>query len=246
MPVPAEVSARPEAGERAPGTLRVRRPSPLPPRRRAVIAVVVAVLAVVGAVLVLQARSSDGDEVPQADWRALPVPRSAQVDPFDQTGPLGEVDGFGRWQTEGALHEASAGVLRSGDGAGVATIDVGSPDVLVHAQVVRMTPGSGLLVSSAAIGVPGLLLRATGPEGWELVWQRSGPAPEVLQTYTAPTGAVSVQVIRRGDRIKVAFDGQGYDVDAPPGSSELTHVGISSGGPGNELELFGYLPLDAG
>jgi hypothetical protein len=246
MPAPAEVSARPDAGATEPGPLRVRPPSPLPPRRRAAIAAVVVALVVVGMVLVQQARSADGPTIPGAAWRSLPVPRAAEVDAFDRPGALGDVEGFGAWRVEGGAIDVTGGIARSGDGAAVATVDAGSADVLVHAQVVRMGPGSGLLLSSSAIGVPALALRATGPSAWELVWERSGPAPEVLQAFAEPTEGVSVQLIRRGDRIKVLFDDAGYDVDAPAGASGGTFVGVSAAGPGTELDLFGYLPLDPG
>jgi hypothetical protein len=208
-----------------------------------VIGGVVGVLVLVGAALVVEARAADGDRVPEAAWRALPVPRSARVDTFERSGALGPLDGFGRWQVTGSL-AAGDGLLRSASGEGIATVDARSDDVLVHAQVVHMGGGGGLLVSSASIGVPALLLRATGPDAWELSWQRSGVAPEVLETFGAPTASVSVQLIRRGDHLKVAFDDEQYDVEVPVEMTGGTSVGIVTG-PGTELDLFGYLPLDA-
>lgn len=245
MPAAAEVSARPQASTPDRGPLRVRPPSPLPPRRRAAIATAVVVLVVVAMILVRQARSADGPGIPDAAWRALPVPRAAEVDAFDRPGSLGEVDGFGTWRVEGGAIEAAGGIARSGGGSAIATVDAGSADVLVHAQVVRMGAGSGLLVSSSAIGVPALVLRATGPAGWELRWERSGPAPQVLQTFDAPTEAVSVQLVRRGDRLRVAFDEQVSEVEVPAAATG-TFVGVQAEGPGTELDLFGYLRLDPG
>jgi hypothetical protein len=243
MSDPAEVAGGVATADRASEAVRFRPPSPLPPRRRAVIVVVVVALALVGGALVLHARSADGDLVPAAAWRSLPVPRAARIDPFDRRGALGEVDGFGRWQTSGSL-EVDGITLRSPGGGGVATVDARSADVLVHAQVMRMGTGSGLVLSAAAPGVPGLLLQATGPDRWELSWQRSGVGPEVIQSFEAPTEYVPVQVVRRGDRLKVTFDDQAYDVDVP-GETGGTFVGVAVAGPGTELDLFGYLPLDA-
>ena len=207
---------------------------------------VAALVLVVGAVLVLQARSDDGNEVPGAAWQELPVPRSARVDGFDRTGGLGELDGFGAWQTGSSSLQAGGGILRSSDGEAIATVDAGTADVLVHAQVVRVAIGGGLLLSSTADGSAGLVLRSTGDGQWALVWRRSGPAPQTLQAFTAPTADVSVQVTRRGDEVRVAFDDQVSTVDVPSESAMGTFVGIVSDGPGNELDLFGYLPLAAG
>lgn len=246
MSAQAEV-APPSDGPDAPeGSLRVRPPSPLPPRRRAVIGVVAALIVVVGAVLVLQARSDDSDAVPGAAWRKLPVPRSARVDAFEADGALGPVPDFGTWETAAGSFVAADGLLRSGDDFATATVDAGTADVLVHAQVVRVTPGSGLLISSSAVGVPGLWLRATGSGAWALVWERSGPAPQVIRAFAAPTADVSVQVIRRGDEIRVAFDDQITVVDVPAETAGGTFVGLVAEGPGNEFDLFGYLPLAAG
>jgi hypothetical protein len=210
-----------------------------------VIGAVAAVLVILGAVLVLQARSEDGDVVPGAAWSELPVPRAARVDDFPKSGPLGAVDGFGTWETGTGGLQVSGGVLRSSDGGGTATVDAGSTDVLVHAQFVRVAVGSGLLVSSTADGSAGLVLRSAGPGTWELVWQRSGPPPQTLQAFAAPTADVSVQVIRRGSEVTVAFDEQIVAVDVPPETAMGTFVGVTTNGPGTEIDLFGYLPLAA-
>ncbi len=246
MSVPAEVSARPEVPERAAGVVRVRPPSPLPPRRRAVIAVITVLLAVLGGVLVAQARSADGGAVPQLAWRDLPVPRAARIDAFDQAGPLADLDGFGRWQTGNSALQASDGALRSGDGEAIATIDASSSEVLVHAQIARMAPGGGLVLSASPDGASALILRVTGIGGWELAWRRPVAPPQVFGTFAAPTEDISVQVVHRGGRVKVAIGDQVFDIDVSSVAAPGTFVGIASKGPGNELELFGYLPLDAG
>ena len=247
MSAHAEVSARPGTGGGGPEPLRVRPPSPLSPRRRAVIAAVIGVLAVVGLVLVLQARSADGDEVPGAAWRALPVPRAAMVDDFERSGPLGEVEGFGAWQSASSSLQVDDGLLRSTGDQATATVDAGSSDVLVHAQVVQVSSDAGLVLSATADGQQGLWLVTTeGDEGWDLRWQRSGAAPQVIQSFPGPHLDVSVQVTRRGDWVKVVFDDLVYEVDVPAESAAGTFVGITSAHPGNALDLFGYLPLDAG
>jgi hypothetical protein len=243
MSDPAEVAGGPATADRSAEALRIRPPSPLSPGRRVVIVVLVAALVLVGGALVLHARRADGDLVSAQDWRSLPVPRAAHVDPFDRRGGLGEVEGFGRWRASGSL-EVDGIVLRSPGSGGVATVDARSADVLVHAQVMRMGTGSGLILSAAAPGVPGLLLEATGSSRWELSWQRSGVGPQVLQSFEAPTEHVPVQVVRRGDRLKVTFGDQAYDVDVPAQTGG-TFVGVAVAGPGTELDLFGYLPLDA-
>lgn len=247
MSAEAEVRPRPEAVGGATGPLRVRPPSPLPPRRRAAIAVAAALVVIVGSVLVLQARSSDGRAIPGAAWRALPVPRSAVVDPFDRPGPLGTVDGFGTWQVGSSSLQASDGLLRSTGDQVTATVDAGSSDVLVHAQVVQATGGSGLVVSASGDGSEGLWLVAKdGGEGWDLRWQRGTASAQVVQSLPAPHRDVSVQVVRRGDQVKVSFDDLVYAVDVPAESAAGTFVGITSAQPGNAFDLFGYLPLDPG
>lgn len=246
MSAQAEVAPPSTRPDGAGGALRVRPPRPLPPARRAAIGIVVALLVVVGSVLVVQARSEDGDAVPGAAWRTLPVPRAALVDGFEQAGPLGDVDGFGSWETGTSSFVVGTGILRSGEGGGVATVDAGSSDALVHAQVVHAVPGGGLLLSSTPDGASGLVLRVAGSDRWELVWTRSGPAPQVLGSYDEPTDGVSVQAYRRGDAVKVAFDDRAYDATVPEGAAAGTFVGVTASGPGNELELFGYLPLDPG
>ena len=244
MSAHAEVSARPDAGERAPETLRVRPPSPLPPRRRAAIAIAVVAVTVLGLALLGQARSADGGEVPGTQWRALPVPRAAKVDAFEGTGPLGEVEGFGAWQVGSGSLQTDGGTLRSTGDQVVATVDAGSRDVLVQAQV---SSDAGLVLSATGDGSKGLWLVSTdGEEGWDLRWQRGTAAPQVIESFPAPHLGVSVQVVRRGDRVRVAFDDAVYEVDVPPASAAGTFVGITSAQPGNALDLFGYLPLDAG
>jgi hypothetical protein len=242
-PPPGDPSEAGTAGT-AGGVLRVKPPSPLPPRRRAVLAIVVVALVVAGSVLVLEARSHDGDEVPGATWRTLPVPRAARVDPFDGTGGLGAVDGFGTWQTGAGTPRRIEGVLGA-EATAVATVDTGSPDVLVQAQFLRAARGSGLVLSSTADASAGLVLRAAGEGRWELVWQRSGSGPQVLASFDAPTADVSARVVRQGDQLTVAFDDQTSEVDAPAGSAAGTSAGVVVGA-GTEIDLFGYLPLDPG
>ncbi|MCU1372492.1 MAG: hypothetical protein JWO77_3686 [Ilumatobacteraceae bacterium] len=245
MSAQTEVAPSPDGSDGAGGPLRVRPPSPLTTQRRIVVGVLAVLVLVIGVVLVLRARSADGGEVPGAAWRKLPVPRAAEVDDFGRDGTLDAPPGFGGWRSDGAPFVASGGVLRSGDGFATATVDAGTPDVLVHVRVVQAAPGGGVLVSSSAVGVPALALRATGPDRWDLVWERSGPPPQVLQTFAAPTAGASVQIIRRGDQVKVAFDDRIYVVDVPAETAGGTFVGLTSDGPGNEIDLFGYLPLAA-
>ncbi len=241
----AEVSARPDA-VKAPA-LRVRPPRPLPRRKRIVLGVVAAAVVVVGAVLVIQARASDGGEVPGGAWRVLPVPRSAIVDDFDRGGPLGEVPGFGTWQVGSASLVVEDGQLRSTGDQVTATVDAGTSDVLVQAQVVQASSGTGLVLSASSDGTKGLWLVTTGgATGWDLRWQRGAAAPQILQSFPAPHRATSVRVVRRGDVVKVAFDDLAYEVDVPSDSAAGTFVGLTSAHPGNAFDLFGYLPLDAG
>ena len=247
MSAQAQVSAPAGDEDRAPEGLRVRPPSPLPPRRRAVIAGVVVALVLVGAVLVLRARSSDGDQLPGGAWRGIPVPRAAHVDAFDQAGPLGAVDGFGSWQTGSGSLQVADGRLRSTGAEAVATVDAGSSDVLVHAQVVQFEADAGLVLSASADGSEGLRLVATGgDEGWELRWYRGTEGPQVIEAFPAPHAGVSVQATRQDDRVRVAFDDLAYEVGVPPESAGGTFVGVAAAAPGNELDLFGYLPIDAG
>lgn len=246
MSAQVEVSAGPDAGAAGPA-LRVRPPTPLPPARRRVLLIVVVAIAAVGLLLVLEARSADGNVVPGGDWRELPVPRAASVDRFDVDGPLGEVEGFGSWQVGSGSLVATDGLLRSTGDQVTATVDAGSTDVLVHAQVVQLSSDAGFVLSATGDGRTGLWLVTTeGSEGWDLRWQRGGAAPQVIQSFPAPHLDVSVQIVRQDDRVRVAFDDLAYEVDVPPESAAGTYVGITSAHPGNALDLFGYLPLDAG
>lgn len=242
-PAPADGTAATEV-DGSLGPLRVRPPSPLPARTRVVVAAVAVALVVLGGVAVTRARSADGNEVPGGSWRRDPVPRSAEVDAFDEAGALGVVDGFGSWNLVAGSFTVAGGMVRSGPTPAVATVDAGSPDVLVHAQVVAATEGSGVLVSVTPDGRSGLSLHVVGSDRWELSWQRGGDEPEVLGTFTAPTSDVAVQIHRRGDGVEVAFDSQATDVDVPAASAAGTSVGIVATGPGTELELFGYLRLN--
>ena len=233
----------------APGELRVRPPSPLPPRRRAVLIVLVVLLVAAGAALVLAARSADGDEVPDAAWRGTPVPRAAKVDAFDGAGRLGEVDGFGTWQPFGGGWVVDDGEARSTtvDQTG-ALVDAGSPNVLVHARFEAVTAGGGVLVSADLATKQAIVLSAgEGDRTWELRQSTTaGGEGALLATYTAPHERVAVQVIRRGDKVKVSFDGKAYDVTLRPGAPTGTAVGVGATHPGTVLDLFGYLPLPAG
>lgn len=243
----AEVSARPDAAEGSAPALRVRPPRPLPRPRRIVVGVLAVTVVVIGLIVVLQARASDGDQVPGADWRDLPVPRSARVDDFERSGALGEVAGFGTWQVGSSSLLVDGGQLRSTGDEVTATVDAGTTEVLVQAQVVQASSGTGLVLSATADGTKGLELVTTeGDEGWDLRWQRGAAAPQVIQSFPAPHLAVTVQVIRQDDKVKVAFDDLAYEVDVPPESAAGTYVGVTSAHPGNAFDLFGYLPLDAG
>ncbi|MGN6694588.1 MAG: hypothetical protein ACTHN0_10465 [Aquihabitans sp.] len=247
MSAEAEVRPRAAAGHPVTGPLRVRPPSPLPPQRRKAIAVVAVLLVVIGLVLVLRARSTDGSEIPGSAWRALPVPRAARVDAFDGTGPLGSVDGFGTWQVGSGSLQVGDGLLRSTGDQVTATVDAGSSDVLVQAQLVQASSGAGLVLSATGDGAKGLWLVTTaGDDGWDLRWQRGAAAPQVVQSFPAPHRDVSVQAVRRGNRVKVSFDDLVYEVDVPADSAAGTYVGITSAHPGNAFDLFGYLPLDPG
>jgi hypothetical protein len=219
----------------------------LPPRVRIVLAAVTALVVIIGAVLVAQARSADGDVIPGAAWRGDAVPRSAKVDEFARAGAPGTVDGFGSWNVAtGSFVVADGRLHGAGSGPAVATVDAGSADVLVHAQVVAFGGGSGLLLSATPDGRSGLALSAVGSTSWELSWRRGDDGSEVLETFTAPTSGVAVQIDRLDDRVKVAFDTKAFDVDVPPASAAGTSVGVVSAGPGTDVDLFGYLRLDAG
>ncbi len=247
MSAHAEVTARRGAGERGAEPLRVRPPSPLPPRRQAAVAVVAAAVALVGLVLVLDARAEDGGRARWSEGGELPVPRSATVDRFDRTEPLGPTEGFGAWQASNPSLQVDDGVLRSTGGPVTATVDAGSSDVLVHAQVAQVGRGAGLVLSASPDGQSGLwLVAAGGGDGWDLRWQRGVAAPQVIQSFPGPHFEVSVQVTRRGDRVRVLLDGLAYEVGVPPESAAGTFVGLTSAHPGNVVDLFGYLPLDAG
>jgi len=248
MSAHAETQARSDARTGAPGPLRVRPPSPLPPGRRKALLVAAVAVSVVGLLLVLQARGSDGDVIAGSAWRALPVPRAAKVDTFDRSGPLGQVDRFGAWQvSSGSLQADDDGILRSTGGQVIATVDAGATDVLVQAQVVQASSDTGLVLSATGDGKRGLRLVTTeGDGGWDLRWQRGAAAPQVIQSFPAPHLGVSVQAVRRGDRVRVSFDDLVYEVDVPAGSAAGTYVGITSAHPGNAFDLFGYLPLDPG
>jgi hypothetical protein len=247
MSAEAEVRPRPAPQHRSSGPLRVRAPSPLPPQRRNAIAVIAVLLVAVGLVLVLRARSADGSEIPGSAWRAMPVPRAAKVDAFDGTGPLGSVDGFGTWQAGRGSLQVADGLLRSTGDQVTATVDAGSSDVLVQAQLVQASSGAGVVLSASADGAKGLWLVTTaGDDGWDLRWQRGAAAPQIIQSFPAPHRDVTVQAVRRGDRVKVSFDDLVYEVEVPAASAAGTSVGITSAHPGNAFDLFGYLPLDPG
>ena len=175
------------------------------------------------------------------------MPRSARVDDFERSGALGEVAGFGAWQVGSSSLVVGDGKLTSTGDQVTATVDSGAADVLVQAQVVQASSGTGLVLSATPDGREGLWLVTTeGSTGWDLRWQRGAAAPQVIQSFPAPHLAVSVQVIRQGDKVRVAFDDLAYEVDVPSDSAAGTYVGLTSAHPGNAFELFGYLPLDAG
>ena len=229
------------------GPLRVRSPRPLSRNLRIALGVVAAVVVVAGAVLVHDARTADGGEIPGSGWSGPPVPRAARIDPFDDEGPLGEVDGFGTWRADRGTVVGHGVVTSKGVDDAVATVDAGSTDVLVHARVVQATPGGAIFVSASADGNEGLVLMV-GQSGsdWELVKPGPGGSVNLLGTYDAPTSNIVVQVVRRGERVHVTLGTKGYDAKVPAGAADGTHVGIGFTLPGTEFDLFGYLPLPAG
>lgn len=241
-----------EAGVSAPptpddGPLRVRPPRPLSHRRRVALVVVAVVALVVGAGLVVHARSADDGLVVDDGRVGPPVPRAAKVDAFDDGDALGTVDGFGTWTTDPGIVVARGMVTAKGVDDAVATVDAGSRDVLVHARVDRGAPGGALLLSASADAEQGLILMVSNAgDGWELVVPDGQGGVDVLGTYDAPTSDVAVEVRRQGDEVHVTIGTRGWDATVPQGRAEGTRVGIGFTLPGTEFDLFGYLPLPVG
>ena len=243
----AEVSPSPasDGGEAAP--LRVRPPRPVSSGLRAALAVAAVVLVVIGAVLVVQARSADDAAVVDDGRSGPPMPRAAKVDSFDEGRSLGEVDGFGTWDADPGIVVRGGVVTSEVVDDAVATVDAGSRDVLVHARVARATPGGGILLSATANAEQGLVLFVDqGGDGWQLVVPDGEGGGDVLGTYDAPTSDVVVEVRRQGDDVHVTLGTKGYDAKVPAGSAEGTRVGVAFTLPGTEFDRFGYLPLPAG
>lgn len=230
------------------GPLHVRPPAPLPSGVRLLVAsvVLVAMAVVVGSLV--GAWRDDRGTYDGAAWRGQPQPpRSATIDRFDGSGPLGAAPGFGRWSDPGGDWERRAGSATfASDGVGVATVDAGSVDVVVYGQFMRAAAGTGLVASAPAGGVGGLwLVVADDASGWDLVLQGTEGA-EVLESFDAPTQHVVVQLIHQGGRAKVSFDETVFDVAVPDDAAAGTWVGLVGADRGNQLDLFGYLPLPAG
>lgn len=211
-------------------------------------AALVVVLLVAGGGALWSALRHDGGTYPGAAWRGQPqFPRSARVDPFEGTGPLGVVDGFGTWSDPGGDWQRRNGWAGfDSDGEGVATVDAGAADVLVMARFARAEPGTGVVLSAPDGGVGGLWLVVNDAgNGWDLVLQ--GPqGPDVLQSFPTPTRQVVVEVVRQGARAAVRFDTTRYAVTVPDSTRAGSFVGLVGSGTGNRVDGFGYLPLAAG
>ena len=249
------------AGGAGGGPLRVRPPRPLPRW-----AVVVAVAALVGAVvLVALTVHGDGADPPGSDWRGMPrPPRSGRLDSFAGAGALrlerSGADELAWRRTGGAWARRDGFALASGATPTVATTDAGSADVLVYARVVGAAPGGGVLLSSSVDGSSALAVVAA-TDAWRVV-QRTSAGDVDLATITARVEGVVVQAVRLGSRLSVTVTSskEGDRVarvdlvtEGPGRAPDGTHVGLTSGGAGADpgapptgIDLFGYLPLRSG
>lgn len=246
---PAEQGPGPAAGPvQGP---HVRPPGPWSNGVRLTVGAVVLVLLAAGIGSLVGALRDDGGTYPGAEWRGQPQPpRSARIDRFQGLGPLadaGPVPGFGTWSDPGGDWTLRDGWVRfDSQGSGVALVDMGSVDGVVHGRFAHTSPGTGLVFGSPADDVGGLwLVVSDDSTGWDLL-DLDGGTSRLVRSFDAPTQQVVVQVARQGDLAKVSFDTETYDVDLPADSGQGTAVGMEGSGPGNRVDLFGYLPLPAG
>ena len=240
--------ARPESESTTP--LRVRPPRPWPQPHKTGLLVGVVVLVLVGALLVHQAQGADSGGVPgQQWWHGLQPPRSAILDGFDQAGPLGVGDAVDLSKTEPGWTRSDGQAQSGTSGLQVATVPTPSSDVLVYAQVINASPGSGVVIGEPGSATGGLasvsLVAREDGSGWQIM-RTAGGASTVLAELTGPVTNTAIELVHRGDTVTATVGNQEHTANLPATDAIQPVAGVVARSSGTTIDLFGYLPLGNG
>ncbi len=227
------------------GPARFRRPRPLTVTARAGLGAAAALVFLGGAVALWAATDEDrGRAAALAEELDRPLaPRGGPQDRFDGSGALdsNRPDALPWRSLEGTWTVAGGVASPEGSGRSVATVDAGRSEVVLDALVLKAAAGSGLVVADDPTDRLELVVDDQR-SGWQVVRTLAGQRT-IVQLLPGPTADVVVQVLRRGNTLRVSFGRDTREVVLPGPVPTSTHVGLVGRGD-TEVARFAYLPLD--